>query len=111
MADKQKLTKAGYKKLQEELKYLVDEAREEVKRQLAEARAQGDLSENEERDAKYVFFYDTEDKEENVMVMRYVGELDQGELIAIEDDEEYNELEEVLNAWEEDPKIQELKKA
>ena len=41
MADKQKLTKAGYKKLQEELKYLVDEAREEVKRQLAEARAQG----------------------------------------------------------------------
>ena len=68
-------------------------------------------SENEERDAKYVFFYDTEDKEENVMVMRYVGELDQGELIAIEDDEEYDELEEVLNAWEEDPKIQELKKA
>ena len=68
-------------------------------------------SENEERDAKYVFFYDTEDKEENVMVMRYVGELDQGELIAIEDDEEYDEVEEVLNAWEEDPKIQELKKA
>ena len=68
-------------------------------------------SENEERDAKYVFFYDTEDKEENVMVMRYVGELDQGELIAIEDDEEYDELEEVLNAWEEDTKIQELKKA
>ena len=68
-------------------------------------------TENEERDAKYVFFYDTEDKEENVMVMRYVGELDQGELIAIEDDEEYDELEEVLNAWEEDPKIQELKKA
>ena len=66
---------------------------------------------NEERGASYVFFYDTEDKEENVMVMRYVGELDQGELIAIEDDEEYDELEEVLNAWEEDPKIQELKKA
>ena len=68
-------------------------------------------SENEERDAKYVFFYDTEDKEENVMVMRYVGELDSGELIPIEDDEEYDELEEVLNAWEEDPKIQDLKKA
>ena len=68
-------------------------------------------SENEERDAKYVFFYDTEDKEENVMVMRYVGELESGELIGIEDDEEYDELEEVLNAWEEDPKIQELKKA
>ena len=51
MADKQKLTKAGYKKLQEELKYLVDIAREEVKRQLAEARAQGDLSENADYDA------------------------------------------------------------
>ena len=68
-------------------------------------------SENKERDAQYVFFYDTEDKEENVMVMRYVGELDSGELIPIEDDEEYDELEEVLNAWEEDPKIQDLKKA
>ena len=68
-------------------------------------------SENEERDAQYVFFYDTEDKEENVMVMRYVGELDSGELIPIKDDEEYDELEEVLNAWEEDPKIQDLKKA
>ena len=68
-------------------------------------------SENEERDAQYVFFYDTEDKEENVMVMRYVGELESGELIPIEDDEEYDELEEVLNAWEEDPKIQDLKKA
>ena len=51
MADKQKLTKAGYKKLQDELKYLVGEAREEVKRQLAEARAQGDLSENADYDA------------------------------------------------------------
>ena len=68
-------------------------------------------SENEERNAQYVFFYDTEDKEENVMVMRYIGELDSGELIPIEDDEEYDELEEVLNAWEEDPKIQDLKKA
>ena len=68
-------------------------------------------SENEERDAQYVFFYDTEDKEENVMVMRYVGELDSGELIPIEDEDEFDELEEVLNAWQEDPKIQELKKA
>ena len=51
MAEKQKLTKAGYKKLQDELHYLVDEAREEVKRQLAEARAQGDLSENADYDA------------------------------------------------------------
>ena len=66
-------------------------------------------SENEERKAQYVFFYDTEDPEENVIVMRYVGELDKGELIPIEDDEEYDEVEEVFNAWQEDPKIQELK--
>ena len=51
MAEKQKLTKAGYKKLEEELNDLVNEAREEVKRQLAEARAQGDLSENADYDA------------------------------------------------------------
>ena len=68
-------------------------------------------SENEERDAKYVFFYDTEDPEENVIVMRYVGELESGELIGIEDDEEYDEVEEVFNAWQDDPKIQDLKKA
>ena len=66
-------------------------------------------SENEERGAQYVFFYDTEDPEENVIVMRYVGELDNGELFPIEDDEEYDEAEEVFNAWQEDPKIQELK--
>ena len=66
-------------------------------------------SENEERNAKYVFFYDTEDPEENVIVMRYIGELDSGELVPIEDDEEYDEVEEVFNAWQEDPKIQELK--
>ena len=66
-------------------------------------------SENEERNAQYVFFYDTEDPEENVIVMRYVGELDKGELIPIEDDEEYYEVEEVFNACQEDPKIQELK--
>ena len=66
-------------------------------------------SENEERGAQYVFFYDTEDPEENVIVMRYVGELDNGELIPIEDDEEYDEVEEVFNAWQDDPKIQELK--
>ncbi|MBQ6730928.1 MAG: DUF1292 domain-containing protein [Bacilli bacterium] len=64
---------------------------------------------NEERNASYVFFYDTEDKEENVIVMRYTGELDSGELEPIEDDEEYDEVEEVFNAWQDDPKIQELK--
>ena len=61
---------------------------------------------NEERKASYVFFYDTEDPEEEVIVMRY---LESGELEPIEDDEEYDEVEEVFNAWQEDPKIQELK--
>ena len=51
MAEKTKLTKSGYKKLQEELRYLIDVARDEVKRELAEARAQGDLSENADYDA------------------------------------------------------------
>ena len=51
MAEKTKLTKAGYKKLEEELRYLIDVARDEVKRELAEARAQGDLSENADYDA------------------------------------------------------------
>ena len=61
---------------------------------------------NEERGASYVFFYDTEDPNEEVIVMRY---LESGELEPIEDDEEYDEVEEVFNAWQEDPKIQELK--
>ena len=51
MAEKIKLTKAGYKKLEEEHRYLIDVVRDEVKVQLAEARAQGDLSENADYDA------------------------------------------------------------
>ena len=61
---------------------------------------------NEERGASYVFFYDTEDPNEEVIVMRY---FESGELEPIEDDEEYDEVEEVFNAWQDDPKIQELK--
>ena len=61
---------------------------------------------NEERGASYVFFYDTEDPNEEVIVMRY---LESGELEPIEDDEEYDEVEEVFNAWQDDPKIQEVK--
>ena len=41
--------------------------------------------------------------------MRYKGDLSSGELEPIEDDEEFEEVEEVFNAWQEDPKIQELK--
>ena len=61
---------------------------------------------NEERKASYVFFYDSEDPNEEVIVMRYTQD---GELEPIEDDEEYDEVEEVYNTWSEDPKIQELK--
>ncbi len=51
MADKVILTKAGKEELERELRHLIDDVREEVKRQLAEARAQGDLSENADYDA------------------------------------------------------------
>ncbi len=51
MADKVVLTKAGKAELERELRELIDNTREEVKRQLAEARAQGDLSENADYDA------------------------------------------------------------
>ena len=49
--EKTQLTKEGYNKLNEELRNLIDNVREDVKRQLAEARAQGDLSENADYDA------------------------------------------------------------
>ena len=45
--------------------------------------------ENEERQTSYVFFYDTEDKDEEVIVMRYTKD---GALEPIEDDEEYDEV-------------------
>ena len=61
---------------------------------------------NEERKTSYVFFYEVGDKDENVIVMKYT---DNGELEEITDDEEYDEVEEVFNAWQEDPKIQEIK--
>ena len=61
--------------------------------------------EHEERNKKYVFFYDEGD-EDNVIVMSYN---DDGELFDIEDDEEYAEIEEVFNAYNEDPKINEIK--
>lgn len=51
MTEKVKLTKAGYQKLQDELRDLIDNKRAEIKVQLAEARAQGDLSENADYEA------------------------------------------------------------
>ena len=61
---------------------------------------------NEERGTSYVFFFDPAD-EENVIAMRYT---EAGDLEDITDDEEYSEVEEVFNAYMEDPKIQDLKK-
>ena len=61
--------------------------------------------EHEQRNKKYVFFYDPNNDEE-VLVMSYN---DEGELFPVDDDEEYEEIEEVFNAFEEDPKIQEIK--
>ena len=62
--------------------------------------------ENEERGVNYVFFFDPKDPE-NVIPMRYNED---GTLEDILDDEEYDEVEEVFNAYMEDPKIQDLKK-
>ena len=51
MAEKIALTQAGYNKLQAEYRDLIDNVREDVKKQIVEARAQGDLSENADFDA------------------------------------------------------------
>ena len=63
---------------------------------------------NEERNKSYVFFYEVGDEEENVMVKIYT---DDGDLIEIEDEEEYDEVEKVFNAWQDDPEIQKLKES
>lgn len=61
---------------------------------------------NEERGTSYVFFFDPSDPDE-IISMRYTED---GELEEIDDDEEYAEVEEVFNAYESDPQIQEIKK-
>lgn len=50
MADKQKYTKEGFQKLNDEYEYLTKVKRDEVKSAIAEARSFGDLSENSEYD-------------------------------------------------------------
>ena len=57
--------------------------------------------ENEQRHAQYVFLYATDD-EENVEVYRYD---DEHNLFSIDDDEEYAEVEEVFDAYINDPKL------
>lgn len=62
---------------------------------------------SEQRQKSYVFLYDEKDEDE-ILVFSY-NEKDSS-LSEIEDDEEYKEAEEVLNAFFEDEKIQEIKK-
>ena len=61
--------------------------------------------EHEERGKKYVFFFEESNTNE-VFAMRYT---DDGALEDIDDEEEYNEILEVFNAYQEDPDIQKLK--
>ena len=61
--------------------------------------------ENEERNAQYVMVYDDASPEE-VIAMRYD---DNNELFEVTDEEELKEAEEVLEAYNEDPTIQEEK--
>ncbi len=61
--------------------------------------------ENPDRNAQYVFVYDDNNPEE-VIVMKYN---DEHELFEVTDEEELKEAEEVLDAYNEDPTIQEFK--
>ena len=61
---------------------------------------------NEERHKSYVFLFEKDD-EENVVTFSYNEQSE--ELSEITDDEEYKEVEEVFNAYMDDPKIQEAK--
>lgn len=61
--------------------------------------------ENEDRNSEYVFVYE-ESNPDDVYVMKYN---DNNELFEVDDEEELKEAEEVLNAFNEDPKINEVK--
>lgn len=60
---------------------------------------------NEKRNTEYVYIYSDENEEE-VYCMKYN---DNHELEYIEDEDEMAEVEEVLEAYNEDPQIQEIK--
>ena len=62
--------------------------------------------ESEQRGKSYVFLYDEKD-EDNILVYAYNEK--ESSLEEIEDEEEYKEAEEVLNAYFEDEKIQSIK--
>jgi len=60
---------------------------------------------NDERNTDYVFAYDKSD-EDTVYIMKY-GE--NNEVLEVTDPEELEEAQEVFDAFNEDPKIQEIK--
>ncbi len=55
--------------------------------------------ENTENHKKYVFFFDSKAKDDEVQVLRYA---DDGTLEEVESDEEYEQLEEVFNSYQAD---------
>lgn len=61
--------------------------------------------ENEERGAKYVFVYEN-NAPDDIYLMKYD---DKGNITPVEDEEEFEEGQEVLAAFEEDPNIEKLK--
>lgn len=61
---------------------------------------------NEQRKKSYVFLYD-ENNEDEVLLFSYDEKT--SSLEEVDDEEEYKEAEEVLNAFYEDEKIQEIK--
>ena len=62
--------------------------------------------ENEERNAQYVFVYD-KGNPDDVFVMKYTDDSD--ELFEVTDEEELAEAQEVLDAYNDDPTIQQIK--
>lgn len=63
--------------------------------------------ENEERDCKSVYLYE-ESNPDDIMVFKYND--DSNDLYPVEDEDELEEANEVLEAYDNDDKIQELKK-
>lgn len=60
---------------------------------------------NEKRNTEYCFIYEPSN-EEDIIVMKYNEE---NELFLVEDEEELDEAEEVLEAYQNDPKINSIK--
>ena len=84
MADKNIMTRAGLRKIEEELEYLKVIKRKEVSEKLKEARAQGDLSENAEYDAAKDEQRDVEARIEDLQeLLKNVEVVDEVELDSI----------------------------